>query len=120
MPSVEVDSYVIDILLPDLVGHDRQPSAFLVYLFLWRRSHESGRMKTNDGVPARLELEQLKAELEQERAIAIERGAVDREWFQKTVRWLVEWVPDSELTLIAALGQIVRASPPTLRNETLP
>lgn len=22
--------------MPDLVGHDRQPSAFLVYLFLWR------------------------------------------------------------------------------------
>ena len=28
------DPYVIDTLLPDLVGHDRQPSAFLVYLYL--------------------------------------------------------------------------------------
>jgi hypothetical protein len=25
--------------MADLVGHDRQPSAFLVYLFLWRRTH---------------------------------------------------------------------------------
>lgn len=24
--------------MPDLVGHDRQPSAFLVYLHLWRRT----------------------------------------------------------------------------------
>ena len=30
--------YVIDTLLPDLVGHDRRPSAYLVYLCLWRRS----------------------------------------------------------------------------------
>jgi hypothetical protein len=28
------DPYVFDTLLPDLVGHDRQPSAFLVYLYL--------------------------------------------------------------------------------------
>jgi hypothetical protein len=28
------DPYVIETLLPDLVGHDRQPSAFLVYLYL--------------------------------------------------------------------------------------
>jgi DNA-binding transcriptional ArsR family regulator len=33
-----LDPYVVDSLLPDLVGHDRQPSAFLVYLFLWRHS----------------------------------------------------------------------------------
>ena len=23
----------------DLIGHDRQPSAFIVYLFLWRATH---------------------------------------------------------------------------------
>ena len=28
------DPYVLETLLPDLVGHDRQPSAFLVYLYL--------------------------------------------------------------------------------------
>ena len=32
-----VDSYVIENLLPDLVGRDRQPSAFIVYLYLWHR-----------------------------------------------------------------------------------
>lgn len=29
-----LDRYVVDTLLPDLVGHDRAPSAFLVYLYL--------------------------------------------------------------------------------------
>jgi hypothetical protein len=29
--------------MPDLVGHDRQPSACLVSLFLWRQTHAAGR-----------------------------------------------------------------------------
>ena len=29
-----IDDYVCDVLMRDLVGHDRAPSAFLVYLFL--------------------------------------------------------------------------------------
>lgn len=29
---------MIDVLLRDLVGHDHSPSAFVVYLFLWRRT----------------------------------------------------------------------------------
>jgi len=33
-----LDSYVIETLMADLVLHDRQPSAFLVYLQLWYRS----------------------------------------------------------------------------------
>lgn len=43
MNTIQLDEYVIDSLMPDLVGHDRQPSAFLVYLALWRLSH--GRAK---------------------------------------------------------------------------
>jgi hypothetical protein len=35
---VPVDAYVIDSLMPDLVGHDRRPSAFFVYLWLWRHT----------------------------------------------------------------------------------
>jgi hypothetical protein len=34
----KVDAYVLETLLPDLVLHDRQPSAFLVYLHLWYRA----------------------------------------------------------------------------------
>jgi hypothetical protein len=37
-----LDPYLIDTLLPDLVGHDRRPSAYLVYLCLWRRSPAGG------------------------------------------------------------------------------
>jgi len=29
-----VDRYVVETLMPDLVGHDRKPSAFLVYLVI--------------------------------------------------------------------------------------
>jgi len=38
MASLTIDSYVVDVLLPDLVGHDRRPAAFLVYLYLLRHS----------------------------------------------------------------------------------
>jgi DNA-binding MarR family transcriptional regulator len=38
MIRVGVDAYVIDSLMRELVGRDRKPSAFLVYLHLWRRS----------------------------------------------------------------------------------
>lgn len=35
MPIV-LDDYVLETLMPDLVGHDHHPSAFLLYLALWR------------------------------------------------------------------------------------
>jgi hypothetical protein len=38
MMRVHIDCYVFDTLMPDLVLHDHQPSAFLVYLQLWYRS----------------------------------------------------------------------------------
>jgi DNA-binding MarR family transcriptional regulator len=34
--TVPIDDYVLNILMPDLVGHDHQPAAFLVYLHLYR------------------------------------------------------------------------------------
>lgn len=33
--------YVIDVLMRDLVGHDRAPSAFLVYLWLAHRARDN-------------------------------------------------------------------------------
>jgi hypothetical protein len=38
---LQLDDYIIDTLMADLVGHDRQPSAFIVYLYLWRATHGS-------------------------------------------------------------------------------
>jgi hypothetical protein len=37
---ISLDDYVIDVLLRDLVGHDRRPVCFLVYVWL---AAESGR-----------------------------------------------------------------------------
>ena len=42
MKPVTLDPYILDTLMPDLVGHDRRPSAFLAYLFFWRRAARSG------------------------------------------------------------------------------
>ena len=40
--TVAVEAYVFDTLMRDLIGHDRAPSAFVVYLHLWRRSLGAG------------------------------------------------------------------------------
>jgi len=37
--DVATDPYIFDTLMRDLTHHDRAPSAFLVYLHLWRESH---------------------------------------------------------------------------------
>ncbi len=68
-------------------------------------------MKAVGGEPAAPYLKKLEKELKLERAKALKRGAVDREWFQRTVRWLIEWAPETELAIIAAFGRIARAAP---------
>ncbi len=79
---------------------------------VWQtRKALSGGLTTIDAKEARPKLEALAAELLLEKDRAIQRGSVDREWIQKTVRWMVEWVPDSDLTLIAAIGRIARLPP---------
>jgi hypothetical protein len=45
-PTFTIDSYILETLMADLVGHDRQPSAFLVYLFLWIQTHGRKEMTT--------------------------------------------------------------------------
>lgn len=44
MSQVSLDPYVVDVLMRDLVGHDRAPSAYLVYLWLWART-DGGRRR---------------------------------------------------------------------------
>ena len=43
MKTLELDRYVVDTLMPDLVGHDKRPSALLVYLFLWAQADARGK-----------------------------------------------------------------------------
>ena len=42
MAEISVDEYVLDVLMRDLVGHDKSSSAFLVYLHLWAATHGRG------------------------------------------------------------------------------
>ncbi|MEO8125738.1 MAG: helix-turn-helix domain-containing protein [Bryobacteraceae bacterium] len=37
-----LDDYVVDVLLRDLVGHDRRPVSFLVYVWLAGEQHRRG------------------------------------------------------------------------------
>lgn len=37
-----MESYLVDVLLRDLVGHDRSAAAFLVYLLLYTMTHGTG------------------------------------------------------------------------------
>jgi hypothetical protein len=50
--TVPIDDYVLDVLMRDLVGHDRQPAAFLVYIYL---SGQAARKKWKP-VPASLRM----------------------------------------------------------------
>jgi DNA-binding MarR family transcriptional regulator len=43
--AVELDSYVIDVLMRDLVRHDKMPSAFIVYVYLAVRAEREMRAK---------------------------------------------------------------------------
>ena len=52
MHKISVDSYVIDVLMPDLVGHDRRPAAFLVYLFLLRQAARTRRDRVSISLQA--------------------------------------------------------------------
>ncbi len=56
MYHVAIDDYVLDVLLPDLVGHDRSPAAFLVYLMLWTHLFRS------EGRTVELSLQTLSAQ----------------------------------------------------------
>ncbi len=81
--SIELDPYVVDVLLPDLIGHDHAPSAFAVYLCLWART-QGGRTPTGElplselaeatGLSKRSVQDAL-AHLERRQLVAATRGA---------------------------------------------
>jgi hypothetical protein len=33
--TIPIDDYILDVLMRDLIGHDQQPAAYLVYLYLY-------------------------------------------------------------------------------------
>jgi hypothetical protein len=40
--TARIDRYILETLLVDLVGHDKSPSAWVVYVHLWHRTFGSG------------------------------------------------------------------------------
>jgi hypothetical protein len=36
--SLRIDDYVLDVLMRDLIGHDKKPAAYLVYLHLYSQA----------------------------------------------------------------------------------
>jgi DNA-binding MarR family transcriptional regulator len=36
--TVRIDDYVLDVLMRDLIGHDQQPAAYLIYLYLYSQA----------------------------------------------------------------------------------
>jgi len=42
-PRLALDRYVLETLMPDLVGHDHRASSFLVYLALWAKARGPAR-----------------------------------------------------------------------------
>jgi hypothetical protein len=40
---VQLDPYITDVLMRDLVGHDRRPVSFLVYLYLWLAAEQESK-----------------------------------------------------------------------------
>lgn len=95
---MEIDRYVLETLMPDLVGHDRQPSAFLVYLFLWAATSAGaqsaevslGQIAEGTGLSRRAVQDALdrlaRRELvstEREGITAVARYTIDRPWMRR-------------------------------------
>jgi CRP-like cAMP-binding protein len=81
---MELDAYVLETLMPDLVGHDHQPSAFLVYLYLWSRTRgqdadevSASLQQIAEGVGiSRRAVQDAVARLAQRQLIGVERMSI--------------------------------------------
>jgi hypothetical protein len=95
----------------DLAKASDLEQAFDAALRQVRRSIDRGLM-TKRGTSADALLRKLQSELEMQHAQAINTGFVDRVWFQETLRSIDEWLPETEIMLIAVLGRIARSAAP--------
>jgi predicted transcriptional regulator len=91
MPAI--DEYVIEVLMRDLVGHDRRPASFLVYLWL---AAEQAKWKT----AVQVSYQEL-----------AESVGVSKSSAQAAVRWLVgrRLLAASKKNATATLEYIVRS-----------
>jgi DNA-binding MarR family transcriptional regulator len=80
--TVPIDDYVLDVLMRDLIGHDQQPAAFIVYLFLsgkavrqrWRPVATSLRMIADETGLSKSAVQTAIATLQRRGLIATERA----------------------------------------------
>ena len=82
-----LDDYIIDVLMCDLVGHDRKPAGFLVYLWL---ASEQARRRT-----------EVRASYEE----IAESIGISKSSAQSAVRWLLK------RKLLSVRKQTVTATP---------
>ncbi len=92
-----MDRYIPEILMRDLAGHDRQPSAFLLYLYLWWRTSGQGEpdvaLSLQDLVNgtglAKRTLQSARTVLVRRKLVAIERtGVTDAPRYRVLSPWL--------------------------------
>ena len=67
---------------------------------------------------AQPQLETLETELRRERAKALKLGTVDREWLQKSVRSVVEWVSLQSTRLASGRRPVYRTDLPAFLSST--
>ena len=70
---------------------------------------EAVGLRTVDGTSAQSQLGRLLEELSAQRAAIADGAPLDPEWAGRMVRWVAEWIPESELPLLGRLGGIARA-----------
>jgi len=91
--SVVLDSYVTDSLMRDLVGHDRRPAAYLVYLYVWAGSKHRRPRTSYADVAADIGLSRRTVQtavrhLERRKLIAVERaGATTTPSYAALLPW---------------------------------
>ena len=106
---IRIDDYVLDVLMRDLVGHDRSPSAYLVYLHLWSqtigRRAKSARL-SHQMVASATGLSKSAAQaamrrLLRRRLVSLHRG-------RRSARSTVSWLPAlaSSSALISRCGAV--------------
>ena len=103
---LKLDPYITDILLRDLVGHDRRPASFLVYLWLAVEQQKSEQQKTGQKSEQQKYAQQRRASpvtiSYQELAESI---GISKSSAQSAVAWLVR------RKLLAATKTTITATP---------
>lgn len=86
---MEIEPYVVDVLMRDLVGHDRQPSAYLTYLYLYGHRAADGTEITLQEIAEGTGLSKRSVQAAIERLEARRLITVDRDSITSPGRYFV-------------------------------